>query len=145
MNFFLGAEAQASAAGMLTQLNRIAASEIKVVSDKSYGEELEDIAIITILVQEQFLENGGYKERRLFQRKTHSADIRLRINYKKFMCATSEKRYEMYVQHILDSIACLKSKVSTAFRFQELLSDVREILSQNDVQQACVRIKHFPT
>lgn len=144
MIFFLGAETQASAWAMLTQLNRIAASELNALRDKSYGAELESIGIISILLQDEFLTDGGYKERRLFQRKTFSADIRLRIDYKKFMCATPEQRYKLYVQHILASIECLKGKVSAAFRLQELLTDVEELLSREEVRRACTKITHFP-
>lgn len=144
MNFFLSAEAQAPAAGILAQLHRIADSELKVLSDKCYGKELESIAIISILVQEELYEDGGFPERKLFQRKQFSADIRLRIDFRAFLIASSEKRYKIYCEHVLSSIETLRHKVSTDFLFDELVCDVSKILYSRRVHDACVAIKRFP-
>lgn len=144
MEFFLSAEVQASAAAMLMQLNRLASEALQILSGNYYGDALDNIAIITILVNDNLLLDGGYKERIVFQRKTHSADIRLRIDYKSFMRATPAKRYEMFVNHILKSIACLAERVDYSFQMNKLLLDMKEALSQSSFKQSCLNIRHFP-
>lgn len=53
MKIFLGAESQAPAADMLSRLNRIISREMLTLDAKDYGRELNDIAIIVILLQNE--------------------------------------------------------------------------------------------
>lgn len=126
MKIFLGAELEGKASSCWFSLQLEYNEKLKILNNQNYGDELNDIAIISIIFIESPKE--GFPERRLFQRKQKSADIRLRIDYKKFTTAKPEVRRQMYIQHILDSIDTLRHKVSKDYKFDELYNDVKNIL-----------------
>ncbi len=143
MKIFLGAESQAPAADILSQLNRIVSCEMSILDIKDYGSELSEIAIVVILLRNEMFEGGGFPERRLFQRKKCIADIRLRMSFEQFLRASPESRYDLYSCHIIKSIESLRKKVSREFKFDALVQDITKILNQPDVRNRCVAIKRF--
>lgn len=128
MVIFLGAETQAPAAGLWFQLQQELGPKLDTaLSDKEYGDELVNIAIISIILPPE-LQQTGYKERYLFQRKSRSADIRLWLDFKAFTRARAPDCKEMYIRHILESIETLRHKVSRTYRFDDLVADVYKAL-----------------
>ena len=103
-------------------------SQRRRVRARNYGDELTHIYIISIILPPEYFTDGGFKERKIFFRKTHDADIRLRIDYHSFVYAKPDKRREIYKQHIIDSIMTLQRKVSKAYLFDQLVSDVAAVL-----------------
>jgi len=144
MTFFLSCEASSGGASLLMAYHRAAEPLLNTLEHTDYGQELTDISITTIMVQKELVETGGYPERCLFQRKTHSADIRLRLDYMAFLCAAPEHRCQMYCSHILDSIETLRHKVSRNFRFHDLIRDVTEILESNKLRDKLLSIRRLP-
>ena len=144
MTFFLSCEAQSAAATLLTRCHKLAQPRLNTLTDRSYGPELTEIAIITICVSEELYAEGGWRERRLFQRKSHSADIRLRLNHHAFLSATPAARAEQYCTHILDSVETLRQKVSQDFRFDDLIRDIRTILRDPEFQSELTAIRRLP-
>jgi hypothetical protein len=142
MEFFLGAEAEAPAATILSKFNQVVKQGLRKLSDTTYGEELSSIAIVTILLRADKYEDG-FAERMLFQRKQKSADIRLRIDFELFMRSTPVERYDIYREHILSSIETLRRKVSGQFDFDALVEDVTSILSSPEIRDQCITIRRF--
>lgn len=143
MKIFLGAESQAPAADILSQINRIVSQKMLILDAKDYGSELNNITIVIILLRNEMYECGGFPERRLFQRKKCAADIRLHMNFEQFLCASPESRYDLYANHIIKSIESLRKKVSKEFKFDELIQDITKVLNHPDVRSRCVAIKRF--
>lgn len=129
MQFFLSAETFAPAHNYWQEARSIIIPQLEKLSTSFYGNGLSRIAIISIILPDQFFEGGGYKERRLYKRKTGEADIRLRINFKQFVHAKPEQRLDIYANHIIDSVQTLHGKLDKDFRFAELLSDMNSVLS----------------
>lgn len=144
MKFFLSAEVQSGGASTLMQFHRITQTHLNTLETIDYGPELTDISIITIMVRKELSADNGYPERRLYQRKSRCADIRLRLDFEQFLCATPQQRYELYCRHILYSIETLRKKVSSAFRFDDLIRDVQSILEHDALRTELLQIKRFP-
>lgn len=144
MTFFLSCEAYSGGAGLLMRYHRLTEIQLGALSDSNYGQELTDISIITIFVPDFLFEDGGWKERKLFQRKTHSADLRLRLNYQEFLSATPDRRADIYCKHILDSIETLRKKVSRNFRFDDLLHDISTLLNDPIFHAELTAIRRLP-
>ena len=144
MTFFLSCEAQSGGAGLLMRYHQLTQPRLNILSDRCYGQELTEIAIISIFVSDDLFEDGGWRERKLFQRKNHSADLRLRLNYREFLSATSEHRANLYCAHILDSIETLRKKVSRDFQFDALVHDIRTILYDPVFLSELTAIRRFP-
>ena len=113
MTFFFSCEAYGPACGYIKAIQTEFEKKLSKLSDKNYGDELIDIGIISICMPENFYEDGAFAERRLFQRKQKSADIRLKIDYKTFKRGPEEKRREMYKEHVIQSIETLRKKMLT--------------------------------
>ena len=144
MTFFLSCEAQSGGAGLLMHYHRLTETRLNTLSDYNYGQELTNIAIITIFVPEDLYEDGSWRERKLFQHKSHCADLRLRLNYRKFLSASPDDRAVLYCVHILDSIETLRKKVSHDFRFDDLLHDVQTLLIDPAFQSELRALRKFP-
>ena len=143
MHIFLSYESTAPAVFYLTKLGPLVQEKLRALEEIHYGDELTDIAIISIVLPEEILKNGFHPERRLFQRKSCSADIRLQIDFSTFLKANPAKRYELYADHILTSIAVLEHKVSPEFQYDMLLRDVSALLQSEDLKSQCAQIKRF--
>lgn len=144
MTFFLSCEAESAAATPLMRYHKLTQPQLNTLSNRSYGPELTEISIITICVSKELYEEGGWRERKLFQRKSNSADLRLRLNYRDFLTATPAARAEQYCTHLLDSIEALRKKVSRDFWFDELIQDIRTILNAPEFQSELTDVRRLP-
>ena len=94
----------------------------------NYGTEFEDIGIITICISQELIDAGWFKERVLAKRKAKEADIRLRMDYDKFVSSSYEIQRLMYIENIVRSIRALQKKSKLDFRGEELIKDILKAL-----------------
>lgn len=128
MEIFLGAETEGPAAGKWFILQKEFSRSLLKIRDNNYGIHLSNIGIISIIMRDEYFEEGGYKERIYYCKKRREADIRLRLNYNKFLKANDLVRKEMYISHILASIQIAGEKAGNDFNLNQLLSDVKKLL-----------------
>jgi len=69
MDIFLSFEGEGLALEYLLSYMRMFRPKLEVLRSKNYGDELDDIAIISTILKEDTLV-GWHPERKLFQRKT---------------------------------------------------------------------------
>ena len=129
MDIFLSAEIEGRAESKWFILQKEFSEKLKKLSEYNYGDNLTSIAIISIIMREEFFEDWAYKERKYYSKKNKEADIRLRINYKKFIIAKEDERRKIYFDHILESIRIAGEKAGSDFRLDNLLSDVNYLLN----------------
>lgn len=72
---------------------------------------LQDIAIISRILSDEFLE--GVRDKVYFNRKERYADVRLIVDYRKFVYCNTQKRMRIYVEHILASIKAIEKKMKS--------------------------------
>ena len=84
-------------------------------------------------MRDEIFENG-WKERRYFSRENKDADIRLRIDYKKFVRAKEKERKKIYMDHVLEVIRIAGTKAGKEFDTERLLSDVKNVLNYDDYE-----------
>lgn len=128
MEIFLSFEGEGLALDYLLSYMRMFRPKLDALQSKHYGDELDDIAIISTILKEDTLV-GWPPERKLFKRKSKEADIRLRIDYNQIMKASEAERKQIYIDHIIQSIETLRHKVSKNYRFDELIADVKAVLN----------------
>jgi hypothetical protein len=95
-----------------------------------YGSGVESFGIIPIIIKfdEQMEKDGWFKERVLFQRKQKAADLRLRINYDKFVKGNEETRKLLLIDNIVKSIEAF-SKRTKDFKAEKLIQDILSLFS----------------
>ena len=128
MEVFLSAEIEGPVTSKWFLLQKEFTPLLKTLESKKFGETLTSIGIITILLRDKYLEDGGYKERRYYSKKNKEADIRLRINYYAFLKASDEEARKIYIDHILQSIRIAGVKAGKGFDLERLIADVQELL-----------------
>ena len=92
---------------------------------RDYGPAVSEIGIIPIVLRPEFMLDR--KERRLFQRKQHSADYRLVIDYTRFLHGTTREQELLLVRNVIDSIQDLGRKTGDQFRSAELARDIMNL------------------
>lgn len=100
------------------------------VNPERYGAEFDSISIIPTCVSDRVWIALGWKERILLKRKKHEADIRLRMDYEKFVKANDDKKREMFVQVIIDSIRAIQTRSKDDFNGEVLIEDILKALKE---------------
>ena len=142
MELFLSAEAEKNATDILLnlweneihkKLEFITKRDIGLEEIDNYGKEFKNIGIITIILSKQWIDYG-YKERRYISRKNKEADIRLYIDYERFINETPENQRLLYIKNIIDSINVVIEKSKGDFRGEELKKDILNALNVTQEQ-----------
>lgn len=134
MKLFLTLEAQSE---VLSALLRQTTRELSFVTDReahledvnNYGTEFRLIAIIPTCVDDGFWNALGWKERKQIWRKKKEADIRLRMDYDRFVQETPENQRLMFIDIIVRSIQVVQEKSKDDFRGDELIADILKALN----------------
>ena len=140
--FFLSSESEAPAAYLINKLCILVEPELNCLNLNKYGDEINKIFIISVVLKRDTIENG-VKERRLFSRKTKEADIRLFIDFDGFVKASPRERYKIYVSHIFECMDVIKLKVSKNYQIDFLVQDMKKILSDPILVEKCSTISRF--
>lgn len=67
-------------------------------------------------------------ERKFISRKNKEVDIRLRINYKKFVESDENQQFILYVKNIIDSIKVVNGRKKGDFNGEKLIDDILSTL-----------------
>ena len=116
MRIFITIEAQNCTENGLAEIMREVDKELSFVTDEklehidNYGTEFQEIAIIPSCMDDNFWEILGWKERKQIWRKKKEADIRLRMDYYKFMKESYENKRLMFIDIIIKSIQVVQEK-----------------------------------
>lgn len=124
---FLSSEAWRDSGNIIREIrNKNVEPKIINILPKNYGSKIIYIGIITICVLKH--QEKDWTERRLIQWKQNGADIRLHMNYDKFMNGNEEQRYLMYCKNIIDSLKVVRDRCKKDLRGQDLIDDVMNAL-----------------
>ena len=132
MELFISIEAQNTEESGLAQiltntikeLGFVTDSESNLENDSNYGTEFKSIAVIPSCMEDRFWNALGWKERKLILRKNKEADIRLRMDYSRFMSETVKNRRLMFIAIIIESIMVVMERSRGDFRGKKLINDI---------------------
>ena len=148
MRLFLTIEAQNATESGLSNLLKEINTELDFVTSKdrgletvdNYGTEFKEIAIIPTCASEEYLKILGWKERKQIWRKKQEADIRLHMDYDRFINETEENKRLMFIHIIIKSIDVVIKRSKGDFYGQQLIEDIfaklkvkREQLEKYDI------------
>lgn len=138
MRLFITIEAQNATESGLSTIMWNVTKKLDFVTNPSkdlenannYGTEFKELAIIPCCMDDTFWQATGWKERKQIWRKKGEADIRLRMDYDKFITSTPENKYLMFVDTIIKSIQVVQERSKGDFNGDKLITD---ILSELDI------------
>ena len=133
MKLFLSHEAETPASDIISKLRNEITEKFSLLSMKRneayYGKDVSTLCIITTCVSESFLKNTGWKNRIHYSKKDMITDIRLNMNYEKFIVSDVQAQRQMYKLNIIDSITSFKNKYpSLDFNSELLICDILSIM-----------------
>ena len=94
MEIIFTAETYQTAGNLFIQAKQEIDIGIKAVAKNDYGEEFKSMAVIPIIMPKDLHEQ--FRERRLIKRKTFEADIRLFVDFEKFVKGKWDVKKEPY-------------------------------------------------
>lgn len=142
MRLFLTIEAQKANESGLTTILKDVTETLSFVTDKktllentnNYGREFRVVSIIPTCVDDVYWTALGWKERVHISRKKREADIRLKINYNQFICATPEIKRLMFIDIVIKSINILQTKAKEDFNGKKLVDDILNAFNVSTTQ-----------
>lgn len=142
MRLFLTIEAQNTTESGLAIIMREVTKQLNFITDKNsgleelnnYGTEFKFINVIPTCMSKGFIEGLGWKERYLIWRKKQEADIRMFMDYERFIKESPEIQRLMYIDIIIKSIMAVQEKSKGDFRGKELLNDILKVLDVTQEQ-----------
>lgn len=111
MKFFLGGELSGMA---YSRCNPLSLELEAMLNEYFLSAEytcIQDFAIISRILSDEFLD--GVHDEVYFNRKERYADVRLIVNYRKFVYCNTQKRMRIYAEHILASIKAIEKKMKS--------------------------------
>ena len=108
--------------------------EVKIknfLKEKNYGTEIQDLSIIPIIIKfnEQMEKEGWFKEKITYKKSKNQADIRLKINYDKFVNGDEITKKLLLIHIIIKSIRELSKKAKNNFKANELEEDILKLFN----------------
>ena len=137
MELFMTIETQADVDDILGAIFWETKCQLAFITDKeagleevdNYGTEFRLISVIPTCLDDQFWEASGWKERKQIWRKKKEADIRLRMDYDRFVRETPENQRLMFIDIIVKSIQAVQENSTGDFRGNELIADILKALN----------------
>lgn len=101
------------------------------IREKNYGNALREMGIFVMILKSESYEENCWKERKYYSSLKKNAEVRLRINYKKFVYAELEDRINMCKELVLKAFEVAVEKIQkddNEFKGKELISDINKAL-----------------
>lgn len=121
----------------INELSFLTNEQIASEDQNNYGTEFQQIAIIPSCVDDRFWDALGWKERKQIWRKKGEADIRLRMDYDRFINETPKNQRLLFLDIIVNSIQIVQERSRGDFRGDALIRDILLTMnvSEKELQQ----------
>jgi len=145
MILYLTIEAQNCTENGLAKILKEITDKLSFLTDKTigleninnYGTEFKEISIIPSCMDDELWNTLCWKERKQIWRKRKEADIRLRMDYNRFINETTENKRLLFIDIIIKSIQVVQEKSNGDFRGEDLIKDILSALnlSEDEIKQ----------
>ena len=135
MKLFISVEAQNCFTSGLSEILREISEAVRIINDEplytesNYGKEFVDISIIPSCMNECFWTSLGWKERAKINRKRKTADIRIKMDYNRFIKETRSNKRLLFIDAIVKSIRIVQEKSKYDFDGETLINDFLRLLN----------------
>ncbi len=125
--------------------------QFELLDKNDYGDALTlegskytgGLGIIITLYSKKFLNDivsqsgSELKERVMYKAKARDSDVRLRIDYEKYLVSNKEERERLVLKNIIDSIVALDKKIKkhkdVVFHGEKLVQDICKLFNFNQL------------
>jgi len=100
-----------------------------LVSESKYGNEFVSIGVIPFCMEEKMWAALGWKEKKLIKRTKREADIRIRMDYDRFIRESPSNKRLIFIKTIVESLKIVQEKSKFDFKGEELINDILFLLN----------------
>lgn len=131
MKLFISIESEKTAESGLSDIMKEIRNKLSFLFEDTdiYGTEFDSIAIIPTCVSDDIWQISGWKERKLISRNKKEADIRLKMDFRRFNKADAEEKYILFADIIVKSVLVVKEKSKSDFKGDKLIADIIKALN----------------
>lgn len=131
MRFFLSGETDHKVGDAFGKAINELEPVLNTLAGNNYGSEVIVIGVIPVIIDPAMglLQEGFFKERKLFKRKTSEADFRLWIDFDKFYNADYETKKLLIIDNIIRSIRILGGRAKKDFDSKRLIDDIYRLFN----------------
>ena len=130
MKFFMSAEYDGRYDDFDKSLRESQNSIEKIIKDlienRSYGGAVKNFSVIPIVIKfdPKMEKEGWFEDRVLFKKKSGEADIRLRVDYERFVKGDDEIKKKLLIENVIRSIRELGKKIKDGFDVVSFEADI---------------------
>lgn len=130
MEIFISIEAEKTTESGLADIMKEIRNKLSFLFEDTdiYGTEFNLIAIIPTCVSDDIWQISGWKERKLISRNKKEADIRLKMDYHRFINETDKNKYLLFADIIIKSVCIVNNKSNGNFNGDRLINDILKAL-----------------
>ncbi len=130
MKLFISIESEKTAESGLADIMKEIRNKLSFLFEDTdiYGTEFDSIAIIPTCVSDDIWQISGWKERKRINRKKKEADIRLKMDYHRFINETDKNKYLLFTDIIIKSVCIVNDKSKGDFKGDKLINDILKAL-----------------
>lgn len=92
--------------------------------DRNYGDAIDWIFLAPMILQKDVPFFERRKERKLIKHKKRLADLRLRIDYLKFVSTDDKTREKLLLKNVIDAVRIIQNRLKKNFDGEELEKDI---------------------
>lgn len=144
MRLFLSAEIQQETITLCAiqneidkKLDFVTNPDASLEKENNYGTAYRTIYIIPTCVDDENWRIMGWSERKRISKIKKEAEVRLRIDFEKFIKSNYNHQRLMLINNIVRSIECIAEKTKSDFYKDKLISDILNALN-TDYEEICV-------
>lgn len=130
MKLFISIESEKTTESGLADIMKETRNKLSFLFEDTdnYGTEFDSIAIIPTCVSDDIWQISGWKERKLISRNKKEADIRLKMDYHRFINETDKNKYLLFTDIIIKSVCIVNDKSKGDFKGDKLINDILKAL-----------------
>ncbi len=110
-------------------LDFIINDEYRFDNTYKYGYEFKEIIIRPFCIKRKFISLLGWGDTKIINRKQRTVEIKLCINYERFITETFETKRLMFIDTIIKSIEIISENSVSDFKGKILIRDILENLN----------------
>jgi len=133
MELWLTSEAYAGTRENMLFVNRTIDADLKeFFLSKNYGEDVEIWGYISVIMPQSVYDNGFFHEIKKYRPKTKEVELRLHIDFDKFVKASNQEALEMVMLKLIESIDIAQREFTKIkdFDFERFKSELAEFVKE---------------
>ena len=114
--------------GIVEEIYQMCNNITRAIDISNYTNSLDSIGITPFIVPSVEITSGKWEEVKKILVKSRIAIISLHIDYEVYYAADTNKKKELILQNIFESLMLVHKKLKEDFNYEKLIADIKKIV-----------------